>query len=158
MVEIFDNLLPISKADMWSLWVGRCLRTLVTYIAQPKSDPWWGRYLAKFRSHGTRNIWGLWGNEVDGFLLEFIWTPKFATLLGMECGLLFFLEKITLLSLADITSVPWSFDWEALCVIKWGIGIVIKGEYSWQMWMPIPEMGDWQARYLWASKWWVRGG
>jgi len=47
-----DHLLPISKADMWSLWVGRCLHTLVTCIAQPKSDPRWGRYLVKFRSHG----------------------------------------------------------------------------------------------------------
>ena len=52
MVEISDHLLPISKADMWSLWVGRCLHTLVACIAQPKSDPWQDRYLAKFRSHG----------------------------------------------------------------------------------------------------------
>ena len=94
MVEVSDHLFPISKADMWSLWVGKCLHTLVTCIAQPKSDPWRGRYLAKFRSHGIWNIWRVWGNEVDGFLLGFIWTPWFATLLGTESGLLFFLEKI----------------------------------------------------------------
>ena len=56
MVETSDHLLPTSKAVMWSLWVGRCLHTLVTYIAQLKSDPRQGRYLAKFRSHGT---WGI---------------------------------------------------------------------------------------------------
>ena len=27
------HLLPISKADMWSLWVGKCMHTLVTCIA-----------------------------------------------------------------------------------------------------------------------------
>ena len=89
MVEKSDHLLPISKADMWSLWVGRCLHTLVTCIAQPKSDPRRGRYLAKFRSHGTWNIWKVWGNEVGNFPLGFIWTPWFATLLEMESGLLF---------------------------------------------------------------------
>ena len=31
---------PSSKADMWSLWVGRVLHTLVTYIAKPNGDPW----------------------------------------------------------------------------------------------------------------------
>ena len=33
MVEKYDHLFPISKADMWSLWVGRCMHTLVTCIA-----------------------------------------------------------------------------------------------------------------------------
>ena len=33
MVEKYDHLLPISKADMWSLWVERCMHTLVTCIA-----------------------------------------------------------------------------------------------------------------------------
>jgi len=33
MVEKYDHLLPISKADMWSLWVGKCMHTLVTCIA-----------------------------------------------------------------------------------------------------------------------------
>ena len=75
MVVVSDHLLPISKANMWSLWVEGCLLTLVTCIAQPKSDLWRGGYLAKFRSHGTWNIWRLRGNEVDGFLLDFIWTP-----------------------------------------------------------------------------------
>ena len=83
--------------------------------------------------------------------------------LGMESSLLFFfllffLEMITPLSLADITWILWSFDWKALCGMKWGIGIVITEEYSWQAWMSIPGIGDWQARYVWASKWWVYGG
>jgi len=34
----------------------------------------------------------------------------------------------------------------------------VSQEYSWQMWMSIPGIGDWQARYFWASKWWVYGG
>ena len=72
MFEKSDHLLPISKADMWSLWVGRYLHTC---IAQLKSDPWRGQYLAKFSSHETWNFWRLWGNEVNGFLLEFVWTP-----------------------------------------------------------------------------------
>ena len=67
MVEKYDHLLPISKADMWSLWVGRRLHTLVTCIAQPKGDPSRGWYLAKFRSHGTWDIWRVWRNEVDSF-------------------------------------------------------------------------------------------
>ena len=33
MVEISDHVLSISTADMWSLWVGRCMHTLVTCIA-----------------------------------------------------------------------------------------------------------------------------
>jgi len=33
MVEMSDHVLPISTADMWSLWVGRYMHTLVTYIA-----------------------------------------------------------------------------------------------------------------------------
>ena len=33
MVEKSDHLVSISKADMWSLWVGRCMHTLVTCIA-----------------------------------------------------------------------------------------------------------------------------
>ena len=39
MVEMSDHVLPISTADMWSLWVGRCMHTLVTCIAQPKGNP-----------------------------------------------------------------------------------------------------------------------
>ena len=87
MVEISDHVLPISKADMWSLWVGRCLHTLVTCISQSKSDPWWGRYLAKFRSHGTLNIWRVWRNEVDGFP---IWIYLNSIICNsLESGLLF---------------------------------------------------------------------
>jgi hypothetical protein len=55
--RISDHVLPTSKADMWSLWVGRCMHTLVTCIAQSKGDPYRGWYLAKFRSHGTWDIW-----------------------------------------------------------------------------------------------------
>jgi len=155
MVEIYDHLLLNFKADMWSLWVERCLHTLVTCIARPKSDPRWCWYLAKFRSNGRWNIWKVWGNEVDNFPLGYIWTPWFATLLGMESGLLSslsYFKKITPLSSADITWILWSLDWEALCGMKWGIGIVIAGEYIWQVWMPISGMGDWQDRYFWASK------
>ena len=47
MVRVFDHLLPTSKADIWSLWVGRCLHTLVTCIAEPKSDPATGSVLSK---------------------------------------------------------------------------------------------------------------
>ena len=36
----FDPLFPTSKADMLSLWIGRVLHTLVTYIAEPNGDPW----------------------------------------------------------------------------------------------------------------------
>ena len=39
-VRVFDPLFPTSKADIWSLWVGRVLHTLVTYIAKPNGDPW----------------------------------------------------------------------------------------------------------------------
>jgi len=103
MVEISDHVLPISKADMWSLWVGRCMHTLVTCIAQPKGDPCRGRYLAKFRSHGTWGIWRVWSG----------WLPICIELhylqLEMESGLLFFFsllffkKKITPLSFADLT-------------------------------------------------------
>ena len=51
MVRVFDHLFPTSKADIWSLWVGRGVHTLVTCVAEPKSDPQRGRYLAKFRSY-----------------------------------------------------------------------------------------------------------
>ena len=76
MVGVFDHLLPTSKADIWSLWVGRCLHTLVTCIAEIKSDPRWGRYLAKFRSYEGWNIWRGW-NRWHPIRMEFglIWTP-----------------------------------------------------------------------------------
>ena len=60
MVEMSDHVLPISTADMRSLWVGRCMHTMVTCIARPKGNPSRGRYLAKFRSHGTWGIWRVW--------------------------------------------------------------------------------------------------
>ena len=121
MVEISDRVLPISKADMWSLWVGRCMHTLVTCIARPKSDPCQGRYLAKFRSHGTWDIWRVWRDEVDSFPFEFIWTSLFATLWDGEWAFLslFFLKKIAPLSLANISWILWSFEWEAF--VEWTV-------------------------------------
>ena len=155
MVEISDHLLPISKADMWSLWVGRCLHTLVTCIAQPKSDPRWGWYLVKFRSH----------REYLESVREWNrWLPTWIYLNSMICNsfrdgewtLSFFLKE-------DNSTLPCWYNLSSLefwlgrsLWDEWGIGIVIVGEYVWQVWMPIPGMGDWQARYL--SKWWVRGG
>ena len=132
MVEISDHVLPISKADMWSLWVGRCLHNLITCIAQSKSDPCRGRYLAKFRSHGTWDIWRVWRDEVDSFPFEFIWTSLFATLWDGEWAFLslFFLKKIAPLSLADISWILWSSEWEAFSGMDCGVEIVIAGEYS----------------------------
>ena len=133
MVEIYDHILLNFKADMWSLWVERCLHTLVTCIARPKSDPRWCWYLAKFRSNGRWNIWKVWGNEVDNFPLGHIWTPWFATLLGMESGLHFLFlsisvfKKITPLSFADITWILWNLDWEYLCGMNEVLDLWMRG-------------------------------
>ena len=66
MVGVSDHLFPTSKADIWSLWVGRCFHTLVTCIAEPKSDPRRDRYLAKF---GLMEDGISEGNEIGGFPL-----------------------------------------------------------------------------------------
>ena len=52
----------------------------------------------------------------------------------------------------------WEFWLGSSRGMNGGIGTVIAGEYSWQKWMSVPEMGDWQARYAWASKWWIYEG
>ena len=93
MVKISDHVLPISKADMWSLWVGRCMHTLVNCIAQPNGNPSWGQYLAKFRSHGTWGIlkgmrWMEWmASHLNLFELHHLQ-------LEMESGLLFFFSLL----------------------------------------------------------------
>ena len=43
--------------------------------------------------------------------------------------------------------------WNELVVYE----MVIAGTHSWQEWMSIPGVGDWQAGYARASKWWIRG-
>ena len=53
----FDPLFPTSKADMWSLQVGRVSHTLVTYIAESNGDP---------RRTGTQPNSNLCGMSMDG--------------------------------------------------------------------------------------------
>ena len=67
----------------------------------------------------------------------------------------FFLEKMTPLSFARISWISLEFWmgkllWNELMVYE----MVVAGIHSWQEWMPIPRVSDWQASYIWASKWW----
>ena len=64
--------------------------------------------------------------------------------LGMESGLLFlflffFLEKINPLSLADITWILWSFDWEDLCGMNEMLDLWLRGRMSGKSGCPHPE-------------------
>ena len=140
-------------------FIGRWLHTLVTCIAQPKCDPCRGRYLAKFRSHGTWDIWRVLRNGIDGFPF---YLNSIICNLEWRVGFFFFLslffkeDNFALFCWYNLNS--WEFWLGSSRGMNGGIGTVIAGEYSWQKWMSVPEMGDWQARYAWASKWWIYEG
>ena len=83
--------------------------------------------------------------------------------LGMESGLLFFFSLLffkednsTLLCRCILNSLEfWMGNF-----VEWTVvyEMVIAGEHSWQKWTSIPGVGDWQASYVWGSKWWVLVG
>ena len=71
----------------------------------------------------------------------------------------FFFKKSTPLSFAGISWISLEFWmgkllWNELVVYE----MVIAGRHSWQEWMSIPGVSDWQASYVWARKWWISCG
>ena len=150
----FDPLFPTSKADMWSLWLGRVLHTLVTFIAEPNGDPWRvGTQPNSDLVEYQRDI-GIWTHTWKGNLVFYL-NSLFATF--WESGIFFshfqtlFQRIIPTLFCwyeSNIFGVSW---WEDLVWDDWvhygDFGCMIAGEWCLAVDVNL-GVGGWQTRHL----------
>ena len=156
-----DPLFPTSKADMWSLWVGRVLHTLVTYIAETNGDPWRIGTQPNSNLVECQRNGGRWTHTWKGNLVFYL-NSLFTTL--SESGIFFsfltlFFREWSPLSFADMIFILWSFMMRRPCMgwlgIRGDFGCMTAG--GWCLAVDVNTRSGWLTDQTFKDrKQWVR--